>query len=279
MNSHAPIKLSMKESNIRAGEVLNLFVRQPFTESKSDDKSLIQSVMDLIADIGSEMPAAKLNLLTGSQAESATTFKSAFETATGIAFTPSAFRKHRLTLLDRSDAMVVVRTSLSESSAFEVAYSVLRNPERPILFAVHETCPFRTTLLQDLQDLTPATYIEFAEAGDLRQSLAAFFTKVIAEKGTKRFSVRNLVVIVDRDILDCVETFMGSRQEFNSVSPISENSLFARASADATQVCALLDKNFPAHAFVVVDATTNEISWAKIPRTTGLNVAQNWALS
>lgn len=277
MNSQVSLPFSIAHLDFCPPVEVNLFVRQAFTESTGADRTRVQSVIDLISGIGSQWAAGKLNLLTGSKAESAVTFKSAFETASGLEFSPSAFRRHRLDMLDRSDAMIVVRTSMSESSAFEVAYSVVRNPNRPIFFAVHESAPFKTTLLRDLQDISPAVYVEFADPEDLRVQISGFLNKIIAEKISKQFCDREVIIISDRDVLDNVEIFIGNRQDFRSVSSISECSISALTSSEPSQICRLLEETFPQNTFFVIDTASKAASWARAPKMPSSAVDGNWA--
>ena len=49
-----------------------------------------------------------------------------------------------------SHAALVIRTTMSESTAFELGYMYSKFPNMPILIAVHNDSPIKTTLLQDL---------------------------------------------------------------------------------------------------------------------------------
>jgi carbamoyl-phosphate synthase large subunit len=113
--------------------------------------------------------------LTGCRAESADTFRAAFERETGTAFTPDAFRAHRLRQLDQADVFVNIRAGMSESSAFELSYHVFRGACTPILFLVWKQAPIKTTLLKDLGSLCDVTYLEFDDPAELDAPLAAFF--------------------------------------------------------------------------------------------------------
>ncbi|MGW2873672.1 MULTISPECIES: hypothetical protein [Kitasatospora] len=155
----------------RAGP-LRLFVRQPLTRSGPGDRDVVQSVVDLATDPG--VASGPVTLLPYPAAQHAGTFKEAFTEETGLAFTPAAFRAWRLGLLDSAHAMLVVRTELSESGAYEVAYNVHAGPRLPVFFAVHASCPIRTTLLQDLAPLVDARYHSFTRAGELAGPLHSF---------------------------------------------------------------------------------------------------------
>jgi len=163
---------------------LNLFIRQPFTESDDAQQQLIAQVMRVI-DSANEMPRPFV-YLTGLQAESATTFKPAFEAATGQPFTPQAFRRHRLELLKRADAFVNIRVGMSESSAFEIAYHIFAGRRTPMLFLVWKKAPIKTTLLRDMQDLCEVTYLEFDHADELAAGVRAFFGRLATAPGAQR---------------------------------------------------------------------------------------------
>ncbi|MFE4512990.1 hypothetical protein ACFRMQ_02170 [Kitasatospora sp. NPDC056783] len=151
---------------------LRLFVRQPLTRSGPGDRDVVQAVVDLATDPA--VASGPVALLPYPAAQHAGTFKEAFTEETGLVFTPAAFRAWRLGLLDSAHAMLVVRTELSESGAYEVAYNVHAGPRLPVFFAVHASCPIRTTLLQDLGPLVDARYHSFTRAGELAGALHSF---------------------------------------------------------------------------------------------------------
>jgi carbamoyl-phosphate synthase large subunit len=150
---------------------LRLFVRQSYTEASEREQIVIQAVIDTILDSAPE--GMSLDIVTGAEAQNAQTFKAAFAARTGIPFTPRTFRDHRLALLDAADAMIIIRTGLSESSAFEVAYNVMRH-RIPMFFAIWHPARIKTTLLQQLEDRCPAEYHTFTAAVDLRAPLLRF---------------------------------------------------------------------------------------------------------
>ena len=152
---------------------LRLFVRQPFTESGETQQGVVAAVLDRIrACDGYPSP---FRYLTGCRAESADTFRAAYECETGHAFSPESFRAHRLRQLDQADVFVNIRAGMSESSAFELSYHVFRGACTPILFLVWKQAPIKTTLLKDLGSLCDATYLEFDDPAELDEPLAAFF--------------------------------------------------------------------------------------------------------
>ena len=150
-------------------EQLRVFVRQPLTRAGSKDACMVQEVLDEVAAAGAEV-------VTGLVAQTAGSFRSAFEAATGGVFSPSAFRAWRLGLLGQAHAMVIVRTELSESGAFEIAYNSVVT-RRPMFFAVHAGMPITTTLLQDLEPLCPTTYVTFEDPSELTEPLGRFLAR------------------------------------------------------------------------------------------------------
>jgi hypothetical protein len=148
---------------------LRVFLRQPLTRAGEKDAAIVRDVIRQLTLAGAEV-------VTGDEALTADTFRPSFEARTGQAFTPSAFRAWRLTLLARSQAMVIVRTELSESGAFETAFNCAVF-QRPMFIAVHSSAPIKTTLLQDLSALCPVTYVDFEDSRELAAPLGAFIDK------------------------------------------------------------------------------------------------------
>ena len=153
---------------------LKLFIRQPFTETCDREVLIIQGVLDVLQRINGK--SYEFEFLTGRRAQSSRTFQTQFERETGRKFTPRNFRKNRLRLIDQADSMVVIRTGLSESTAFEVAYNIFARPAVPIFFAVWDQAPIKTTLLRDLHEIVPVRYATFSKPEELAQPLLDFFT-------------------------------------------------------------------------------------------------------
>ncbi len=154
---------------------LKLFIRQPFTESGEGQQALVSQVLRRIEEQNGKPHG--FHYLTGRSAESADTFRTSFEKNTGQAFTPQAFRAHRLHQLSQADAFINIRVGMSESSAFELSYHVFSGACTPVLFLVWKHAPIKTTLLKDLDNLCDVTYLEFEQADDLRAGLSAFFSR------------------------------------------------------------------------------------------------------
>ena len=157
--------------------LINLFIRQPFTESDRKQQRLIADILHVI-DSANSAPYA-FNYLTGAQAESAATFKTSFEQKVHVPFTPKNFRDHRLKLLDQADAFINIRVGMSESSAFELSYHIFKGKRTPILFLAWKHAPIKTTLLRELEDLCDITYIEFDRISELRKGIHQFFSAKI----------------------------------------------------------------------------------------------------
>ena len=155
---------------------INVFVRQPFTQSSKEDCCRIQSIMDILSDLKQDLP---LNFLTPLKAQSQDSFKQFFEQDQKKEFTPKNFRDYRLNLIDQADAFVVIRAGLSESGAFELAYNIFKANKAPVFFAIWEQAPIKTTLLRDLSDLCDVTYKTFSRPIDLKTSLQEFFTNAL----------------------------------------------------------------------------------------------------
>jgi len=158
---------------------LKLFIRQPFTESDDREQRMIAEILSMI-DTANGLPHP-FEYLTGTQAESADTFRQSFERRQGMPFTPKNFRGHRLALLDEADALINIRVGMSESSAFELSYHIFKGRRTPILFLVWKGAPIKTTLLRELDDLCEVTYIEFDEVSELRGGLHRFFNTISHE--------------------------------------------------------------------------------------------------
>jgi hypothetical protein len=153
---------------------IRLFIRQPLTETSHRESAIIQGVLDVLQQINGS--PYELQFLTGQQAQSSDTFRQQFEREAGQQFTPSTFRETRLDLLNQADVMIVIRTGLSESGAFEVAYNIFGGKRVPVFFAVWDQAPIKTTLLRDLDELVPVRYVTFSSPEELRQPLLDFLS-------------------------------------------------------------------------------------------------------
>lgn len=157
---------------------IKVFLRQSFTESDEQQQVLIQKIIDKVAGYKSER--SEVSIVNGNKAHNKDTFKQSFESNCGLAFTPANFRKMRLDLLSKSDLFIIVRTSMSESSAFEVAYNIFKAKNIPMLFLISESAPIKTTLIRELHDLSDATYFTFDKVDDnplLDKTIEEFIAK------------------------------------------------------------------------------------------------------
>ena len=168
--------------------MINLFIRQPFTEAGDIQKNITQEVLDGICAMQNN--PYTLSFLNGTEAQNASSFKDDFTKKTGIECTVRAFRKYRLQLLDKADAFINIRTSLSESSTFELAYNIFKGKNAPVFFAVWNQSPIKTTLLQDLGDLCDIRYHNFDKASDLEEPIKEFL-KYIHDDITVPYNVNS----------------------------------------------------------------------------------------
>ena len=152
-----------------------VFIRQPFTGSTKEGQRLLQDCMDVLKSMEGEF---SLDFLTSLEAQHSGSFKSSFEITQNKEFTPKNFRSFRLSLIDQSDAFVFLRTALSESGSYEVAYNIYSGKKSPIFYAIWKESPIKTTLLRDLEELVDITYFQFESAEDLRRPLKEFFRQL-----------------------------------------------------------------------------------------------------
>jgi carbamoyl-phosphate synthase large subunit len=171
---------------------LRIFIRQPFSQTTAREQAMVQSVLDLMRELNGR--PHHLEFLTGDHAERSDTFRGRFELDTGRSFTPRIFRAARLKLLGRADAMIVIRTGLSESGAFELAYNIFGGNRVPVFFAIWKQTPFETTLLRDLDDLVIARYVTFADPMELREPLLEFLEGCVGSRrgGTQDVGLAHL---------------------------------------------------------------------------------------
>ncbi len=164
------------QSYAQGDQRLKLFVRQPLTQSGDESKTIVEGVLKIVDEIGRN--SVPLDYLTGDTALSDSTFREHFEESQGQPFNAVNFRRYRLGQLRRADAFLCIRTAMSESGAFEIAYNVFAEPRAPMFFAVWKHCPIKTTLLRDLGEECDVTYREFEDPEELRGDLQHFFHRV-----------------------------------------------------------------------------------------------------
>jgi carbamoyl-phosphate synthase large subunit len=70
--------------------------------------------------------------------------------------------------------MIVIRTGLSESTAFEVAYNIFGGGGVPIFFAIWDQAPIKTTLLRNLGNIVPVRYVTFSKPEELKEPFMDF---------------------------------------------------------------------------------------------------------
>jgi carbamoyl-phosphate synthase large subunit len=164
------------QSYARQNPRLRLFIRQPLTQSGDDSKEIVEGVLKIVEEIGSN--GVRFEYLTGNTPLSDQTFRENFEQSQGLPFSPVNFRRYRLSQLGRADAFLYIRTAMSESGAFEISYNVFAEPRAPMFFAVWNHAPIKTTLLRELEEVCDVTYREFEHPEELRIDLHSFFRRI-----------------------------------------------------------------------------------------------------
>jgi carbamoylphosphate synthase large subunit len=157
---------------------IKIFVRQPLTQTGEREARVVQAALDGIGGLVGDRRYA-LEFLTGTKAHDSESFRQAFASEAGAAFAPRRFRDTRLALLARADVMLVLRTGLSESGAFEIAYNIFGGRRIPILFAVWDEAEIKTTLLRDLDDLAQVRYVRFSDPATVADAFARFIDEVV----------------------------------------------------------------------------------------------------
>lgn len=157
-------------------KTIDILLRQPLTQSSEAEARLVAQCISEIERFDGHF--ARFHFLGGARAQCDASFRENFESRTGAPFTPRNFRKHRLSMIRNADAFINLRTAMSESTAFEVAYNLFGGAAIPMFFAVWRKAPIKTTLIRDLQDLADVTYVEFDKPRELRRPLWTFLRRV-----------------------------------------------------------------------------------------------------
>ncbi len=166
-------KKKRKQVGFRSHQTLKLFIRQSYTEAGPKEKEIVQGVLNQVEDL--DKKPYSLDLLTGNRAYSGEDFQKGFEARFNRRFTTINFRQTRMDLLSRSNGIVVVRTGLSESTAFEISYNIFGGKKIPMFFAIHEDAAMKNTLLRDLEDMIDVFYHPFRDPCELKEPLEKFF--------------------------------------------------------------------------------------------------------
>jgi carbamoyl-phosphate synthase large subunit len=82
----------------------------------------------------------------------------------------------------QADGIIVIRTALSESTAFEISYNIFGGSRVPIFFAVSDKSPIKTTLLKDLDDYIEVKYHTFTDPNELLIPLGDFVNDLAIKK-------------------------------------------------------------------------------------------------
>ena len=81
--------------------------------------------------------------------------------------------------------MLIIRTGLSESGAFEIAYNVTGR-RIPMFFAIWHEASIKTTLLQELEDRCEVEYHTFEAADELQEPLRVFLESALKRVNSKQ---------------------------------------------------------------------------------------------
>ena len=162
---------------------LKIFVRQSFIEKDERKEKIIQGVLDILQSFKSDK--FNVEFLNDIKTYNAESFKPAFEKSSGMEFSPKNVRKHMFSILDKADAMVVIRTGPSESTAFEIAYNIFKGNNIPTFVVIWDETPWKTTLFRELNELANITYYPFKNPQEIEQSLQTFFNDVLLAKSLK----------------------------------------------------------------------------------------------
>ena len=162
-------------SNIER-RTINILLSAPLAGSSEPEAQVIAQCISEIQRVDGHF--ARLNFLGGARAQSNTTLREDFERDTGAPFTPQDYRGFRLSLLRNADAFIIIRTGMSESTAFEIARNLFGDNPIPMFFAIWHRAPSEFTPVRDLHDLGDVTYVEFGKPSDLRRPLWTFLNRV-----------------------------------------------------------------------------------------------------
>jgi hypothetical protein len=185
MNRRRDVSTGAFDRRKRVFDMIKVFVRQPLTQTGEREARIVQAALDGIGGLVGDGRYA-MEFLTGTKAHDSESFRQAFATDAGAAFAPRRFRDTRLALLARADVMLVVRTGLSESGAFEIAYNIYGGRRIPMLFAVWDEAEIKTTLLRDLEDLADVRYVRFSDPAAVSTEFARFIDDVVVPDMTRR---------------------------------------------------------------------------------------------
>ena len=83
--------------------------------------------------------------------------------------------------LDSADAMVIIRSGVSESAAFDAAYNVFAGPRVPMFLASWKHAHSQAAVWRDLDRVCRTEYALFDRPDELRRPLAAFLEHVAGE--------------------------------------------------------------------------------------------------
>ncbi|MET1257178.1 hypothetical protein [Aliikangiella maris] len=165
---------------------LNLFIRQPYTKVEEAELAIVQSVLDTV--MAQNQNPYRINVLTGHQAYDQDSYKVAYEQQSGKPFNPTEFRLTRQAQIDNCDAMIIVNTGISEGTSFEVGYNIFSGKMAPMLFLVKQNNPIQTAFLQELDEISDATYVSFDHVDKVEAPIRLFLSHIAGLKSDSAIS-------------------------------------------------------------------------------------------
>ena len=147
---------------------IRLFVRQPY--SQQNNHTDISSIIHLLKKYN-HYP---LDILPDSNISNKISYKNDFTRNTQIKFTPNNFRNYQIQNINNSNAMLVIRNNISESTAFELGYINAKFNNFPIFFATNKDIESTHIL-----DLYPnAIYQKFKDPEEIKDPLYKWLNQV-----------------------------------------------------------------------------------------------------
>ena len=166
-------------------QTLKIFVRQAVTGESDKEVKIIQDASEILQNFKSG--DFKLEFLTDLKAQNKNTKRNSELDS------PKNLRSHRLSLLNQSDAMIIIRTHVSESTVFELSQNIFNAKNVPIFIAIWDEAPLKGTLLRELHDIANVTYFTFKNPQELANPLQTFFSDVLLEKSSRTTKDAHLI--------------------------------------------------------------------------------------
>ena len=166
-------------------QTLKVFVRKAITGESDKEVKIIQGASEILQNFKSG--DFKLEFLTDLKIQNKNAKRNSELDS------PKNLRSHRLSLLNQSDAMIIIRTHVSESTVFELSQNIFNAKNVPIFIAIWDEAPLKGTLLRELHDIANVTYFTFKNPQELAHPLQTFFSDVILEKSSRTTKDAHLI--------------------------------------------------------------------------------------